>query len=161
MRQNIIIKFRLTTGLLLAFSLLAGCSGIKTYPNTQDKNLHIETKTDPNTLFSKVRAEVDIYDAKNNCIGKYLGTVKLKKAKVDIGIPMDSTSYLAFVFASSSWGTKSTITSETALTPHNGHEYNIGVSYIDDIYSVTINEKNKRKGSSREIDRQRLSYCES
>ena len=46
-------------GTLLAAGLLAGCSGIKTYPDTLPKNLHIRTETS-GSLLSKVRAAVHL-----------------------------------------------------------------------------------------------------
>ena len=42
-------------------SLLAGCFGSKTYPNTLDKNLHVHTATDSGSWFSRVHAAVDIH----------------------------------------------------------------------------------------------------
>ena len=68
--------------LLLAYSFLAGCSGIKTYQNTLDKNLHIKTETYSGSMFSKVRAAVDIYRVDADCKTEYEGTVQLKNPSV-------------------------------------------------------------------------------
>jgi hypothetical protein len=80
-------------------SLLAGCFGTKTYPNTLDKNLHVYTATDSGSWFSRVRAAVDIHRAGENCVLDYEGTVQLADPKIDIGIPPHRWSYLVFVFA--------------------------------------------------------------
>jgi len=150
-------------GLLLAFSLLAGCSGIKTYQNTPDKNLHIKTETDSGSMFSKVRAAVDIYRVGPDCKTEYEGTVQLKKPSVDVGVPSGRLSYLVFVFASSGFlsNSSSTITYNTLLKPRVGYNYDIKVSYIDDIYNVVIWETHPSKKKSREIELKDLNACDS
>ena len=65
---------RRRVALLLFISLLAACSGIKTYPNTLDKNLNIRTDTHSNEFLGKVKADVDIYRVDANCEDEYLGT---------------------------------------------------------------------------------------
>jgi hypothetical protein len=147
--------------LLLAYSLLAGCSGIKTYQNTLDKNLHIKTETHSGSMFSKVRAAVDIYRVDADCKTEYEGTVQLKNPSVDVGIPSSRLSYLVFVFASSGFlsGSSSTITYNTLLKPHVGYNYDIKVSYIDDIYNVVIRETDPRMKKSREIEFKDLNDC--
>ena len=87
--------------LLFVFSLLIGCSGIKTYPNTADKNFYITTETDSGSMLSRVRTAVDIYRVDADCKTEYEGTVQLKSRSVGIGIPPGRLSYLVFVFSSS------------------------------------------------------------
>jgi hypothetical protein len=149
--------------LLLAFSFLAGCSGIKTYKNTLYKNLHIKTETDSGSMFSKVRAAVDIYRVDADCKTEYEGTVQLKNPSVDVGVPSSRLSYLVFVFARSSFfsSSSSTITYNTLLKPRVGYNYDIKVSYIDDIYNVVIWETHPRKKKSREIELKDLNACDS
>ena len=152
---------RYIIGLLLAFSLLAGCSGIKTYQNTPYKNLHIKTETDSGSIFSKVRAAVDIYRVNADCKTEYEGTVQLKISSVNVGIPSNRLSYLVFVFARSGVlsNTSSTITYSTLLLPRIGYNYDIKVSYIDNIYNVVIRETDPHKKKSREIERKDLNDC--
>lgn len=147
---------------LLGAGLLAGCSGIKPYPNTFEKNIEIRTKTDSRFL-AKVRAAVDIYSVDTDCQTMYQGTIDLDKAAVAIGIPADRPSYLVFAFASSAFlsNSKSTISYDTLLTPRSGHNYTIDVSYIDDIYNVEIREKRPRKRARRRIPQKELSSCRS
>lgn len=149
--------------LLLLFSLLTGCSGIKTYPNTLYKNLHIKTQTDSGSMFSKVRAAVDIYRVDADCKTEYEGTVQLKNPSFDVGIPADRLTYLVFVFSSSGFlsSSSSTITYNTLLRPRVGYDYDINVSYIDDIYNVVIWETHPRKKKSREIELKELNACDS
>jgi len=90
-------------GLLIAVSLLTGCSGIKPYPNTLTKNLRIRTETESGSIFSKVRADVEIYRVDESCQIKYEGNVSLNKSLVEVGIPSDRLSYLVFSFSSSSY----------------------------------------------------------
>ena len=68
--------------LLFVFSLVIGCSGIKTYPNTTNKNFHMTTETDSGSMLSKVRAAVDIYRVDADCKTEYEGTVQLKNPSV-------------------------------------------------------------------------------
>ena len=98
-------------------SLLAGCFGSKTYPNTLDKNLHVHTATDSGSWFSHVRAAVDIHRVGEDCALDYEGTVQLTDSEIDIGIPPHRWSYLVFVFGSSSFfaNRSGTITYETLL----------------------------------------------
>ena len=147
--------------LLLAYNLLAGCSGIKAYPNTPDKNLHIKTETDSGSIFSNIRAAIDIYRVDADCKTEYEGTVQLKTPSLDVGIPSNRLSYLVFVFARSEIfsGSSSTITYNTLLKPRIGYYYDITVSYIDDIYNVVIRETESRMNKSREIELKDLNDC--
>lgn len=147
--------------LLLAVSVLAGCSGIRSYPNTLDKNLHIRTETKSGSLFSTVRAAVNIYRVDASCKAEYLGTLELDRPSVVVGIPPGRSSYLVFTFASFSFlaNSSSTIRYDTLLKPGAGYHYDIQVSYIDDIYNVVIRETHPRKSESRPIGRKDLSAC--
>lgn len=144
-------------------SLLAGCFGIKTYPNTLDKNLHVHTATNSGSWFSRVRAAVDIHRVRENCVLDYEGTVQLADPKIDIGIPPHRWSYLVFVFDSSSFfGNRSgTITYETLLKPRAGSQYEVAVSYRDDMYHVEIREALPNQSTGREIEQLALSTCRS
>jgi hypothetical protein len=144
-------------------SLLAGCFGSKTYPNTLDKNLHVHTATDAGSWFSRVRAAVDIHRVGEDCAIDYEGTVQLADPKIDIGIPSHRWSYLVFVFDSSSFiGNRSgTITYETLLKPRPNYHYDVAVSYKNDMYHVEIQETLSNQSTGREIERLALSACRS
>ncbi len=140
---------------LLSASLLAGCSGAKTYPDTLPKNMHVRTE------ISKVRAELHIHRVDANCLTEYQGTVQLDKPSVEIGIPAERQSLVAFTFSSSSFlsGSSSSVRYDTLLTPRAGYTYDVRVSYLDNIYNVAIREIGPRGSSSREIGRRDLRSC--
>ncbi len=140
---------------LLAAGLLAGCSGIKTYPDTFPKNLRIHA------TISKVQAELHIRRVDANCQTEYQGTVQLDKSSVEVGIPSGRQSLVAFTFSSSSFlsGSSSSVRYDTLLTPRAGYTYDVRVSYLDNIYSVTVREIDPRGSSSREIERRDLRTC--
>jgi hypothetical protein len=161
LKTNINIMSWHIVGFLLTASLLAGCLGIKPYPNTIDKNLHILTETNTGSFFSKVRAAIDIYRVDANCKTEYEGTVQLNEPSIDVGIPSHRLSYLVFVFSTSSFlaGSSSTISHDTLLKPRAGYNYDIKVSYIDNIYNVTIRETHLRTSATRDIVLKDLSDC--
>ncbi len=150
-------------GVLLAAASLAGCSSLKTYPNDLEKNLVIRTETDSGSMFSKVRAEVDIFNIKANCKTEYQGTVNLNEPFIEVGIPPDKLSYMVFVFSNSSFlaNSSSTMSHETLLKARAGYNYDIKVSYMDDIYNVAISENHSREPKGRNIDLRDLSACKS
>ncbi len=152
---------RWLTKLLLPACLLVGCSGLKHYPNTLEKNLYLHTRTDSGSLFSSVSVAVDIYRVNASCQPEYQGTVDLDKSSASIGVPIDQPSYLIFGFANSSWlaNSNSAISYDTLLSPRAGFSYDIEVSYLDDIYYVAIVEKHPHNSIRRDIERQRLSDC--
>lgn len=144
-------------------SLLAGCSGIKPYPGTTDNNLHLRTVADTGSLFSSVRAALDIYHVGTDCSVHYEGTVQLNHPTMDVGIPPNRWTQLVFVFASSSfWRNRSgTITYDTLLKPKAGSDYGVIVSYKNDMYHVVIKETSANRSSDHEIEQQPLSVCRS
>lgn len=153
-------KYGQALTLLLVLSLLTACSGIKTYPNTMDKNLHVTTETDSGSVFSSLNTSVDIYQVKADCTIEYTGSVQLDSQSVDIGIPTERSSYLVFVFASSGFFSNSSMTSyDTLLRPRKGYNYNAKVSYMDDIYNVVMQETPTHTTKNRVIDAKELAAC--
>ena len=140
---------------LLAAGLLAGCSGIKTYPDTLPKNLRIHT------TLSKVQAALHIHRVDASCQTEYQGTVQLDKPSVEVGIPSGRQSLVAFTFSSSSFlsGSSSSVRYDTLLTPRADHTYDVKVSYLDNIYNVTVREIDPRGSPGREIGRRDLRSC--
>lgn len=150
-------------GLLATIGFLVGCSGKYTYPNTLAKNLHIQTTTESGSFFSSVHAAVGIYQVDDNCEIEYQGTVDLDERPVSVGIPTGSPSYLVFEFSSSSFLANSSrsISYQTLLRPVDGHDYDIKVSYVDDIYNVEIQESRPGDVVARNIERKDLRACSS
>jgi len=155
---------RAAVGLLFcAASLFSACSGIKTYENTLNKNLHVHTATESGSWFSRVRAAVDIHRVREDCAIDYEGTVQLTGPVAEIGIPPDRRSYLVFVFNTYSFflNRSGTITYETLIKPRSNHHYDAAVSYKNDLYHVMIREIPPDRSASRELDRLALNSCRS
>jgi hypothetical protein len=67
------------------------------------------------------------------CATRYQGTVALDRPALDIGI--------------------------AAEQPRTGDEYELAVSYKQDIYNVALREIDRRKGVSRELPRRPMTGC--
>jgi hypothetical protein len=131
------------------------------YQNTSDNNLYVRTDTDSGSLFSSVRAAVDIHRVTTDCTTDYEGTVQLNRPTIEIGVPPNRWSRLVFVFDSSSfWANRSgTITYDTLLKPRSGYHYQVVVTYKDGIYNVSVRETHPGSSVTREIDRRDLGAC--
>jgi hypothetical protein len=149
--------------LFCVVNLLPACSGIKTYQNTSDKNLHVQTEADFESWFPRVRTAVDIHRVWEGCTVDYQGTVQLTQPKMDIGIPTDNWSYLVFVFNTPSLfpNRSGTITYETLVKPLPNYRYEAAVSYQNDMYHVKIREIPPNRSAGRELDRVGLDACRS
>jgi hypothetical protein len=79
-----------------------------------------------------------------------------------VGIPPDQPTYLVFEFSGSSAPTRGAASStySTLLTPRSGYQYDVDVVYADQMYSVTVHERNPRGGARREVARRPFSACE-
>jgi hypothetical protein len=148
-------------GVCWTVSFLFGCSGMKPYPNSLEKNLHVQTAMASGSMFSSVHAAVDIHRLGADCSTDYEGTVELNSPTIDIGIPSNRWSRLVFVFDSYSfWGNRSgTISYETLLKPQVGSHYPIKVTYRDDQYNVAFRETRPGSALSREIERKDPQAC--
>lgn len=147
--------------MVVTAALLAACSGIRHYAGTNEKNLSIRTTAESGSVFSSVDAALEVYRVDDQCQVDYQGTVRLDRPAVDIGIPAGRPSYLVFVFANSSFlgGSRSSIAYETLLNPHPGRHYDIAVSYVEDMYNVTVRETKVGDGRGRIVDSRRLDRC--
>jgi hypothetical protein len=146
---------------VLGAGLLAGCSGIKTYPDTYPRNLFVKTEARSGSAFGSVRVSVHIHRVDANCRTEYLGTVQLNEPAVEIGLPPDRPSYLIFNFYSSSFlgGSSGSINYETLLRPRAGYTYDATARYADGIYHVVIRESDPRRSTGREIGQRGLAEC--
>lgn len=147
---------------LLGAGLLAGCSGIKTYPDTSPRNLVVKTEARSGSVFGSVRVSVHIHQVDANCRTEYLGTVQLNEPSVAIGIPPDRPSFLVFNFYSSSFfgGSTGSINYETLLRPRAGYTYDATARYADGIYLVEIRESGARGSASRDVAQRALTACD-
>lgn len=146
---------------LLGAGLLAGCSGIKTYPDTSPKNLIVKTEARTGSVFSSAGVAVHIHEVDASCRTTYLGTVQLSEPAVEIGLPQERPSYLVFNFRTSSFlgGSSGNINYETLLRPRAGYTYDANARYADGIYHVAIRESGPGRSKGREIERRGLADC--
>ena len=144
-----------------AFVALSACSGVKTYPNDMAvKNLSIRTATSAGSMFSSVRAELDVHSVDASCRTQYVGTVDLGQSSTAVGIPAERASYLVFNFLSSSFlgGERGRITREVFIQPRADQRYEIDVTYRDNLYDVVLRERMPR-GAAREVPLLNLNAC--
>ena len=147
--------------LILFAGLITGCSGLRPYVSDYEKNLYITTRTEANGFLTSVDAAVDIYSVNSDCARQYQGTVDLRKTSVAVGLVPNTLSYLSFTFESSAFLANShgTMSYDTVLVPRDGYDYDVSVSYIDNIYNVTIRERNSSSGESRKLRATSLDSC--
>ena len=151
---------RIAAGLLGA-CVLAGCSGLKTYPDISPRNLIVKTEATSGGVLSRTRVSVHIHEVDANCRTQYLGTVQLNEPTVEIGLPSDRLSFLEFSFYGSSFlgSSSGTISHDTLLRPRAGYTYDASARYTDGIYHVVIRESGRRGKPGREIARRSLAEC--
>jgi hypothetical protein len=142
-------------------ALAAGCSSLKTYPNLAPENVVVRSTIESGSMLSSMRGSVHIHEVDSGCHTSYLGTVKLDRPSIALGLPAERASYLVFVFEGSSLfgGTTSSAGAGTLLKPRPGYRYEFAVSYKDSIYNVVLRESDARRGASREVPRQELKGC--
>jgi hypothetical protein len=148
---------------LLGVVLFAGCSGIKTYPDTSPRNLVVKTEARSGSVLGRTRVSVHIHEVDANCRTQYQGTVQLSEPTVEIGLPPERPSYLVFNFYSSSFlgGSSGSINYETLVRPRAGYTYDAIARYVDGIYLVEIRESGARGKPGRDIARRGLTDCTS
>ena len=146
--------------LIAGIILLNGCAGLKPYRSDHENNLLISTETDSG-FFSNVRTAVDIYSVDANCMTKYQGTVKLNEPQVAVGLETNEMSYLVFTFTSSAFLSNShrTTSYDTMVRPRAGYNYDVSVSYRDNIYNVSIQERHSMGRKSSELSPTLLNGC--
>ena len=146
---------------LITAVMLTACAGTKTYPDMQPRNLRIYGEASSGSMFSTVRAAVNIYSVDAKCRIEYQGTVRSEGRPAEVGTPAGRTSLLAVTFFSSSflgnWNTSTRY--ETLLTPRIGYRYEMKINYSDDIYDVVLRELDARQSSSRELARTSADAC--
>ena len=102
-----------------------------------------------------------MYSLDPDCGADYEGTIELSPSTVSVGLPADRPSYLVFRFSSASFlaGSSSVTRYDTVFTPRQGRHYDAVVSYVDDIYNVTIREQASTTSAARVIEPEDLRTC--
>ena len=141
--------------------LFTGCSSLKPYPSVAPENVVVKSALESGSILSSMRGSVHIHELDASCHSSYVGTVKLDRPSVALGLPAERASYLVFAFDGSSFlgGTTSSTSSGTVLKPRAGYRYEFAVTYKDNIYNVVLRESDPRRGASREVPRQELRGC--
>jgi len=140
---------------------VAGCSNLRPYPNElATKNLSVRTVTSAGSMFSSVRAEIDVHSVDAACGTQYLGTVALDAPSVALGVPVGRRSRLVFHFVSSNFlgSSRGRISREMELHPRADQRYEIDVTYRDDLYDVVVRER-QRGGTLRDLPAVDLAPC--
>jgi hypothetical protein len=153
--------------LLLFAGVLAGCAGVPPYESDLPANLNVKTKlSSPSVLLTAplagtFDADMHVTAVDRRCQKNYRGSVKLTNTAVSVGIPVDQPSYLEFQFSGSSLLTRGSASSTytTLLTPRSGHQYDVDVAYADEMYNITVYERNPRSGLRRAVERRPFSAC--
>ena len=141
--------------------LFGGCSSLKPYPSVAPENVVVKSALESGSILSSMRGSVHIHELDASCHSSYVGTVKLDRPSVALGLPAERASYLVFAFDGSSFlgGTSSSTSAGTVLKPRAGFRYEFAVTYKDNIYNVVLRESDPRRGASREVPRQELRGC--
>jgi hypothetical protein len=141
--------------------LSGGCSSLRPYPSVTPENVVVKSALESGSILSSMRGSVHIHELDASCHSSYVGTVKLDRPSVALGLPAERASYLVFAFDGSSFigGTTSSTSSGTVLKPRPGYRYEFAVTYKDNIYNVVLRESDPRRGASREVPRQELRGC--
>lgn len=153
-------NFAACGAVLAAVALLAGCNGVKTYPDQAAKNLQVHAQIDTGSVMKSTVAEFDVHFVDANCESTYQGRVYLDRPSVITGIPTGRPVYLDFIFASNVRLSSniSAIRHGILFTPLAGHHYDARVSYDKGIYEVVLREI--RNGApTRIVPRKSLREC--
>jgi hypothetical protein len=158
MRRRVAVRI---AALTLAAVATAGCSSLKPYPRVTPENVVVKSAIESGSVLSSMLGSVHIHELDSGCHTSYVGTVKLDRPSIALGLPAERASYLVFAFDGSSFlgGTSSSTSAGTVLKPRAGYRYEFAVSYKDSIYNVVVRESDLRKGGSRELPRQQLKGC--
>ena len=147
--------------LAVVLVLVGGCSSLRPYPNVTPENVVVKSKLESGSMFASMRGSVHIHEIDSSCHTSYVGTMKLDRASVALGLPAERASYLVFAFDGSSFlgGTSSSTSAGTVLKPRPGYRYEFTVTYKENIYNVVLRESDPRGGGSHELPRQQLKGC--
>jgi hypothetical protein len=151
---------RLLAWSLICCALLAGCSSLKPYQSSAEKNMLVRVKNEGGGFFSSTRPDVHIFSVDAACETRYLGTVDLDAPRIEIGLPVGQTVLIEFVFSKSTLGGNQAATAvELMATPRKGTRYEFDVSYLRNGYSATGMEFEPGQTKGREMEYRRLRDC--
>lgn len=135
---------------IFVFSLLVGCSNLRTYSDqsTSNVNVSLDKKSD-----AGVEGRVDVYLLDKKCQGPYQGSRWFDKNAKSIGIKENRQTLLSFKFLLSDWlKGKHSITTDAIIKARKGYRYEAKLSYIDSAYEMFLYEINRRTGKRKPIN---------
>jgi hypothetical protein len=146
---------------LVAIAAMAGCSSIKTYPNSLSKNMFVTTKLDSGSVVTGSSAAFDIYRVDAKCELAYEGRVDLDTAKTEVGLPTNSRLYLDFIFSNHNYLLRASSSTRYGLllTPRAGYSYQVQVQYVNGIYDAAVRETSRGDSGGRVIEQVTLEGC--
>lgn len=136
--------------LCLAALLFSGCSDIKTYQDTPDKNLHVHVKLKDDD--ERITGYLNLFAETSKCHFDYVGSVELNKSVVDIGLPPGKNLQMTFdVTRSSILGGTHDMKLSAALRVRAGYNYYAKFSWVDGMYDLKMFESLPHRSSMRKI----------
>jgi len=137
----------------LLLVIVAGCSGLRTYPTDPGGNLAVRSRMD-----SDVRAVLHVHQVERQCQTDYRGSVPLDRPLVSLALPAGQPAYLVVTFDTSSFlgGSRST-SAGALLVPRAGARYELSARYRDGIYDVALSESDGR--AWRALPRREIDAC--
>lgn len=139
---------RITRPLILLplFFLLSACVGGTLYRSSQPENLAI------NTRLESVNAQLELFTINKQCQPVSLGVLRLNEGKARLGIAPSGTTYYEVTFKGFSLlRGSSTVSTNGFIHTRKGYDYELEVSYVDNVYNVVAYEINS-KGHKRELE---------
>lgn len=152
--------FRLVLAALVA-AALAGCAGVKPYPNTLEKNVQIRSETVAGSPLFRVKTALAVHRVDERCQLELEGVVDIDQRAVSLGLPSNRWSYLDFTFSNGSTAGDSTdtVSRETLFRPRAGYRYDIAITYRKDVYHVEIREIPAKGGAGRAVEFRDIRVC--
>lgn len=154
--------------ILVMAGVLGGCSGLRPYESTLPPNLNVTAKlksggvlSSSAPLVSNFGADLHVAGVDARCQRTYQGSVRLKSVPARLGLPADRPSYLVVEFSGHNFLTRGGASSSyaTLLTPRRGYQYDMEVTYADEMYRVTVHERDPRSGQRREVEHRPIGAC--
>jgi len=147
------IKYLLLLIAGLFLFVASGCSSVKKYTSTPDKNFSVRSKIED----KNVDAEVYILGGLKECEGKgdlpALGRVELQQGETEFGLAPDKLYLLKIYFNTKNFfGDEIANTLQRALIiPKPGNKYRINLNYAEKMYDISIFEMDTKSSVGRRI----------
>ena len=75
--------------------LFTGCSSLKPYPSVAPENVVVKSAIESGSVLSSMRGSVHIHELDSGCHASYVGTVKLDRPSIALGLPAERASFSA------------------------------------------------------------------